>query len=279
MINAKQEIKNLLKKYNLSPKKYMGQNFLINKNALKKIIEASDLSCDDTVLEIGPGLGILTLELTKHAKKIIAIEKDKELAETLQKIIKEKKINNAEIIYGDIIEKLKNSELRINELTNYKIVANIPYYLTSHLIRLLLELKNKPQLIILMIQKEVAQRIVANPPKMTLLSVSVQYYAKPKIVSRIKKDSFWPRPKIDSAIIKIAPKKEMPSIDSDKFFKIIKAGFSAPRKQLINNLSKGLQIERSKAEQILKKSNINPKQRAESLKIKDWLKILNSINN
>jgi 16S rRNA (adenine1518-N6/adenine1519-N6)-dimethyltransferase len=268
-------LKEILKKYRIFPSKRLGQNFLIDKRILGKIIEIAELSKNDIVLEVGPGIGNLTKELAKRVKKVIAIEKDKRMVEILKK---EVNFPNVQIVYGDILKiDLKSYKLKAG---SYKIVANIPYYLTSRLIRKFLELENKPKLIVLMVQKEVAQRICAKPPKMNLLAVSVQFYAKPEIVSFVSKNSFWPRPKVDSAIIKIKPLIDAGRrlINADLFFKIVKAGFSQPRKQLINNLSKNLGIDKMKIREWLFKNNIKPKQRAENLTIKNWLKLTNSFN-
>lgn len=264
------EIKNLLKQYGIEPNKIMGQNFLIDKNVLKKIIETADIKSDDTILEIGPGLGTLTLELAKRAKQVIAIEKDKELCTVLAKILKEQKINNVEIINDDILK-------YETKITKYKIIANIPYYLTSPLIRKFLEAQNKPDEIILMIQKEVAERICAQPPKMSLLSVAVQFYSEPEIIFPVSKNSFYPIPKVDSAVIKITPHvgHRMSYIDTEKkFFKLVKMGFSAKRKMLKNNLSTLLKINNVN----LEKLGLNPNVRAENLTINDWIKLYTELN-
>lgn len=256
------DIKPILQKYNIHSKKYMGQNFLIDENVLNKIIGAANLSLKDTVLEIGPGLGILTIELAKRTKKVIAIEKDKTLCEILKKILKEQNINNVEIVNKDILKvfgEIPNS--------NYKIVANIPYYLTSPLIRKFLEAKDRPGTIILMVQKEVAQRITAKPPHMSILSIAVQFYAEPEIIDYVPKNSFFPMPKVDSAIIRIIPQsyvgRATSHINTEKFFTLVKTGFSSKRKMLKNNLPK---ID-------LEKIGLNPKVRAENLSIDDWMKI------
>jgi 16S rRNA (adenine1518-N6/adenine1519-N6)-dimethyltransferase len=153
-------------------------------------------------------------------------------------------------------------------------VANIPYYLTSHLIRKFLELERKPKLIVLMVQKEVAQRICAKPPKMNLLAVSVQFYAKPEIISFVSKNCFWPRPKVDSAITKISNIKKQKATNNEKlFFEIVRAGFSHPRKQLINNLSKKLGRKKEEIKKLLSQLGISPKKRAEELSIEDWMKL------
>jgi len=268
-------LKKLLKKYQICPSKKLGQNFLINKGVIKKTLETAGLSAKDTVLEIGPGLGVLTQELAKRAKMVVAIEKDQNLARILNNELKIKKIGNVKIIEGDILKILKTRTLIPN---SYKVVANIPYYLTSRLIRIFLETKNKPKEIILMVQKEVAQRICASPPDMNLLAVSVQFYAKPKIISFVSKKSFWPQPKVDSAILQMAPliNADRKPINADLFFKVVRAGFSQPRKQLINNLKGGLKIKREMAENWLLKNNIQPTQRAETLTVENWISLAKS---
>jgi 16S rRNA (adenine1518-N6/adenine1519-N6)-dimethyltransferase len=246
---------------NLKAKKHLGQNFLTDKNVLQKIIDSADIKSDDVVLEVGPGTGILTAELAKKAKKIIAVEKDKSIIEVLKENIKN--FGNIEIVEGDILK------FNIKE-KKYKIISNIPYYLTSPLIRKFLEEKNPPQEIILMIQKEVAKRICESPPNMSLLAVSVQFYANAKILFNVSKNSFWPVPKVDSAVIKIISHKISKNINPDLFFKIVKAGFSHPRKQLASNLSKELKIKKEEINKILLENNIQPTQRAETLYIEDW---------
>jgi 16S rRNA (adenine1518-N6/adenine1519-N6)-dimethyltransferase len=274
------ELKKLLKKYHLRPSRRLGQNFLVDEGVLKKIIETAELKKDDIVLEIGPGIGNLTAELAKRVKKVIAIEKDPKMVEILRETLKN--FGNVKIIYGDVL-KIENWKLIGNwklEIGNYyKVVANIPYYLTSPLIRkFVATVEVKPRLLVLMVQKEVAQRICAKPPDMNLLAVSVQFYAKPEIISYISKKSFWPQPKVDSAIIKIKPliNADRKLINADLFFKIVKAGFSQPRKQLVNNFSKKLEIDKIKVIDWLLKNKIQPIQRAETLSITDWLNLIKS---
>ena len=281
-------IKELLAKYGVKPNKILGQNFLIDKNILKKIVDTADLTPLDIVLEVGPGIGTLTQELAKNAGRVIAIEKDKVMVEAMRETLAG--LDNVKIIQGDAL-KIFNFQFSIfnqfpkSQFSNYKVVANIPYYLTSNLIRNLLENKNPPQEIILLIQKEVAQRICSKPPNMSLLAVSVQFYAEPKIISYVSKNCFLPAPKIDSAIIKITPRA--PSSHEfvrargsrELFFKIVKAGFSHPRKQLSGNLSKMLKIERKKVNDWLLKNKINPAQRAETLSVNDWENLANSKKN
>lgn len=261
------DVKKELKKYQIRPSKGLGQNFLIDKSALKRMVEAADLQLGDSVLEIGPGLGALTQELAKRAKKIIAIEKDPKMVGILKETLKDFK--NVEIIQGDILKfPIPSSKFQVS---SYKIVANLPYYITSPVIRKFLESKNHSKEMVLIIQKEVAQRICATPPKMNLLAVSVQFYAKAKIISFVSKKSFWPQPKVDSAIIKISRiRTNLPRINTNIFFKIARAGFSQPRKQILNNLSKGLKLNKDLAKSWLLENNIRSDQRAETLRIKDW---------
>ena len=261
------QVKNLLHKYNAYPSKGMGQNFLINKKTLQTIIKAANLHPQDTVLEVGPGIGILTQELAQQVKQITAIEKDRNMVEILKETMKD--YPNVEVLNQDILAFL-DSQNSFQKSGSYKVVANIPYYLTSPLIRKLLESPHQPQEIILMVQKEVAQRITAAPPNMNLLAVSVQYYATPKIIAYVSKECFWPKPKIDSAIIRITPIQQSKDISYEKFFRIVRAGFSQPRKQLGNNFSQKLKMNRGEVEAWLSKNNIDPKQRAETLTTQDW---------
>jgi len=260
------DIKNTLKEYEIRPSKRLGQNFLIREDVADKVLKAGEISSSDTILEIGPGLGSLTFKLAASAKKVIAIEKDKRMADILKKSINNP---NAEIIRGDILK------FDINDLglRGYKIISNLPYCISSPVIRKFLEEKKKPELMVLMLQKEVAQRIKAKPPFMNILAVSVQIYAQVEIKEYVSKKSFWPEPKVDSAIVKIIIKdnylKEIKDIDM--FFKIVKAGFSHPRKQILNNFSKVLKLEKKDTEEWLEKNNIDSKRRAQTLKIEEWL--------
>lgn len=267
------EIKKILKKHRIFPSKRLGQNFLIGKGVLKKIVEAAELSKNDFIFEIGPGMGNLTIELAKKVKKVLAIEKDKKMVQILEKILKEKGIENVDIVNADVLKFLNRKGLILNK--KYKVVANIPYYLTSRLLRKILEdVRVKPLLMVMMVQKEVAQRIVAQPPKMNLLAISVQFYARPEIISYVSKNSFWPKPKVDSAIIRLRPKKDKCKVDIDRFFEIVKAGFAHPRKQLVNNLSEGLAIEKEFVKKWLRENHFSPKQRAENLSLNDWKKLI-----
>jgi 16S rRNA (adenine1518-N6/adenine1519-N6)-dimethyltransferase len=269
---SKEDVKSLLESRNALPQKKLGQHFLVDKSVIAKFLEAAQVQSSDTVLEIGPGIGNLTRELAKNAKKVIAIEKDREMVEILKTNLKD--FGNTDIIQGDI-RHLDSKALNIKS-GGYKVVANIPYYLTAFLIRSFLESETPPKNMTLIIQKEVAQRICAKPPDMNLLAASVQFYAEPKIISYIKNSSFWPPPEIDSAIIKINIKQPATDIDKIIFFKIIKAGFLQPRKMLLNNLSNGLKMDKETVKSWLLLNNIQPTQRAETLSLDDWIRLTDS---
>ncbi|GAH99440.1 unnamed protein product [marine sediment metagenome] len=261
---SKKNIKALLKKQKIYPLKKLGQNFLIDKNVVKKVIKAAELHSKDIVLEIGPGIGALTQEIAKTAKKVIAVEKDPRMVEILKETLKDFK--NVELVNKDIL----NYSLLT---TNYKLIANLPFYITAPVIRKFLESKHPPKEMVLIVQKEVAQRICSKPPKMNILAVSVQFYAKPKIISYVSKKSFWPSPKVDSAIIKIVPQKKYKDVNIDLFFKIVKAGFAHPRKQLANNLTNGLKLNKQEVNDLLLKNDVQPTQRAETLTINNWIQL------
>ena len=275
-------IKSLLKKHQIYPSKRFGQNFLVDKTVFGKIIGAANLSPEDTVLEIGPGIGNLTQELAKKAKRVVAVEKDGKMVEVLKETLKDFK--NVEIIQGDIL-KLPTTNYSLP--TNYKVVANLPYYITSPVIRNFLELPEvRPREIVLMVQREVAERICSKPPKMNLLAVSVQFYGEPKIISSVSKNSFWPKPKVDSAILKIIVNRKQLTVNRDLFFKIVKAGFSQPRKQLVNNFARklalsppnGLKLDKDKIKSWLLKNKINYIRRAETLNIQNWVNLVKSFS-
>jgi len=253
-----------VKTQGIIPKKSLGQNFLIDQNIVRKFVRAAKIGKNDVILEIGPGLGALTREMALYAKKIVAVEKDENLSSLLKDALKKEGVKNVEIITGDILKKLPKTE------KEYKVVANAPYYLISFLLRKLLELENKPKEIVFFIQKEMAKRICAKPPEMNLLAVSVNFYAKPEIAAFVSRNCFRPKPKVDSAIIVITPFKRK---KNDLFFTLVKAGFSHPRKQIANNLSGGLKVEKEKIETILKKAGIRPETRAQELSVDDWIKV------
>ncbi|MFH0739610.1 MAG: 16S rRNA (adenine(1518)-N(6)/adenine(1519)-N(6))-dimethyltransferase RsmA [bacterium] len=266
-----QEIKNIFKKNNIAVLKKFGQNFLISETVLNKIIETANIKPTDTILEIGPGLGVLTFELAKRASKVIAIEKDRKMAEILGENLAEKNISNVEVINEDIFDsRLMIQDSRIKQ--SYKIVANLPYNIATAVIMKFLQSKNPPQQIVVMVQKEVAQRIAAEPPHMNKLAIFCGLYSTPKIIDIVPPSAFYPKPKVDSAILRLTPNGVRHMSDTC-LTPIIDLGFSHPRKTLLNNLYEGRPGTASKEEIILwlKENNIQPSQRPETLNIHNWL--------
>ena len=257
----------LLKRFGLRAEKRLGQNFLEDSSALEKIVRTAGIQEVDSVLEIGPGLGSLTRYLAVSAREVIAVELDEKLLTPLKAIIAP--YQNVRLVHGDI---LKLSPYELIHQPDYLVVANIPYYITSAVIRHLLGNEPKPRRLVLTIQKEVAERICAAPGDLSLLALSVQVYGKPEITAHIPATAFYPAPKVDSAIIRIDiyPSPLIPEPLLETFFKLIKAGFSQKRKTLRNSLSAGLHISPTEAESLLTIADIDPKRRAETLSIEDW---------
>jgi len=257
----------VLKRSGLRADKSFGQNFLQDASALEKIADAAEISGDDCVLEIGPGLGSLTRYLAVSAKEVTTVELDADLLPPLRAVLSP--YPNVRVVHGDIL-KLSISEL-INQ-PNYIVAANIPYNITSAILRHLLEGDIKPRRIVLTVQKEVAERICAKPGDLSLLALSVQVYGKPAIVATVPANSFHPAPKVDSAILRINI-YGVPLIPSElinSFFKYIKAGFAQKRKMLRNSLASGLHIPPVEAEALLTSAGIDPMRRAETLSIEEW---------
>jgi 16S rRNA (adenine1518-N6/adenine1519-N6)-dimethyltransferase len=275
----------------IKAKKSLGQNFLKDQKALERIVAAAELKENDNVLEIGPGKGALSRELMKAAGKLIMIEKDDDLAEDVARKFqisnhkyqinsKPQNLNfknRAAVISGDILEVNLPEVIEQNDFQNYKVVANIPYYITGKIIRLLFETKYQAKLVVLLVQKEVAERICAEPGHLSILAVSVQCFGVSEIIAQVPKESFDPQPKVDSAILKITPHEK--SFFKDKqeekaFFALVKAGFGAKRKTLVNNLFSSLSLDKNEVALILKKVGLQPTQRAQELSTSDWKKLL-----
>jgi 16S rRNA (adenine1518-N6/adenine1519-N6)-dimethyltransferase len=256
-----------LKRFHIRADKSLGQNFLQDVSALENIVLAAEIQEDDCVLEIGPGLGSLTRYLAVSAKEVTAIELDPDMLAPLRAVLTP--YQNVRVVHGDI---LKTAVSEIIHKEDYLVVANIPYYITSAVIRHLLESDPKPRRIVLTIQKEVAERICAKAGDLSLLALSVQVYGKPNIAGIIPADSFHPAPKVDSAILRIDIYREplIPDELLKTFFKLIKAGFSQKRKTLRNSLSSGLHISTTESEALLTSAGIDFMRRAETLSIDEW---------
>jgi 16S rRNA (adenine1518-N6/adenine1519-N6)-dimethyltransferase len=261
----------LLRQYDLHPSKGLGQNFLKDNHALQKIISTAELSRAETVLEIGPGLGSLTRYLALSARSVTAVELDRKLFPALEDVLAPYK--NVKLVQGDIL-KLNPADLM--ETPGYVVVANIPYYITSAVIRHLLEADQRPSRVVLTLQKEVAERICAPAGKMNLLALSVQVYGKPVMGVTIPAAAFYPPPKVDSAVlcIEIYEQPVIPLENLEQFFLLIKAGFSQKRKTLRNALSGGLQITPGAAEDLLAQAGIDPQRRAETLNLEEWSRLV-----
>lgn len=271
-MNLLQKTLELCQLYGIKPSRSKGQNFLIEEEVYDRIVDSANIKKEDTVLEVGPGLGFLTLKLGEKAKKVLAVELDTKIFQFLQVMLQTQKIENIKVFNNDILQAKGE---KFSKVGKYKIVSNLPYNITSVFLRKFLSLSNKPELIVLMLQKEVAQRIVAQAPDMSLLSASVQFYAQAEILFEVNRDKFYPAPEVDSAVIRIKTiANRLKNYEEEKkFFSILKIGFSAKRKMLKNNLSLGLKIDIKKIEDILQQVGLGPKVRAEELTIENWLDI------
>ncbi|MBI4317453.1 MAG: 16S rRNA (adenine(1518)-N(6)/adenine(1519)-N(6))-dimethyltransferase RsmA [Chloroflexi bacterium] len=259
-------VKALLRQLGLHPRKRLGQNFLVDREVLQKIVTAADLQPSDAVVEVGPGLGVLTEELARRVAVLVAVELDRGLAAALERMLDRYpsvKVVNADVLHFDPAQYLKGQP--------YKVVANLPYYVTSPVLRHFLEAALKPSLMVVMVQREVAQRIVAVPGEMSLLSVSVQFYGKPTLVTYVPAAAFYPRPKVESAVVRIdVYERPAVDVDSDKFFRVVQAGFSQPRKMLHNALAQRVWLPPGGAIEVLRAAGIDEKRRAQTLTLDEW---------
>lgn len=259
--------KQLLDDYGISPKKSLGQNFLHDPNILEKIITMSGIMPGDTVLEIGPGTGALTTRLAQHARHVVLVEVDERMRPILENQLAP--YNNVYMVFDDI---LKVDVLRLIGPKDFIVIANLPYYITSAILRHLLEQHRRPRRLVLTVQLEVAERLVAKPGAMSLLAVSVQFYGKAQIMARLNPAVFWPRPDVESAVVRIdtydTPPVNVP--DTAAFFRVVRAGFGQKRKQLKNALSGGLGIKTPAADELITAAGIDPSRRAETLSLDEW---------
>ena len=269
------QTKRLLRQFDLRARKGLGQHFLIDGEVLKRITSAAELTPADVVIEVGPGLGVLTRELARQTGWVIAIELDNKLAAALKQTLAS--FNNITIINDDVLriepgDLITEQKTRFPQATGYKVVANLPYYITSPVLRHFLEASAKPQVMIVMVQKEVANAIVAKPGEMSLLSVSVQFYGEPRIIGYVPAQCFYPAPKVDSAILRIDPYPQ-PTVavaDEGGFFDLVRAGFTAPRKQIVNSLAQGLGVSKGEVLSLLETASIVSQRRAETLTLDEW---------
>lgn len=267
----------------LAPLKSLGQNFLVNKNIIRKVINSANLNSDDVVLEIGPGRGALTFELAKYAGRVVAIEKDRGLARELNEVVKNQGLNNVEIIHRDALKIFKNTQLKLfkPELKfgrKIKVISNPPYEIAARLIIDFLIYESAgwqiPAKIVFVIQKEIAQRALARPGDMNILSAITQTFGVPEIIANVPRQCFSPQPRVDSAILAINTIKNTGITDAKKFVRLVKAGFSSKRKFLLNNLAKKLGLDKKELEETFEKIGLNKKIRAEELDAADWKKLL-----
>jgi 16S rRNA (adenine1518-N6/adenine1519-N6)-dimethyltransferase len=264
-----------LRRLNLRAKKGLGQHFLVNERVVQSMAFAAELSPSDTVVEVGPGLGVLTRELAKEAGRVIAVEIDPEMVAALKDIVAP--LPNVTIVNADILK--RTPESLVDNVLDYKVVGALPYNIASAVLRHFLEADTKPKLMVVAMQKEVAQTVAASPGEMGLLSVGVQFYGRPKIVDYVSARSFYPPPKVESAILRIDVYESPPVdvIDEHSFFNVVRGGFAAPRKQLHNSLAQGLRLEPADAAAILKQAGIDQQRRAETLSLEEWAAVYRAV--
>ncbi|MBE9513250.1 MAG: 16S rRNA (adenine(1518)-N(6)/adenine(1519)-N(6))-dimethyltransferase RsmA [Chloroflexi bacterium] len=272
------QTKRLLRRFDLRARKGLGQHFLIDEEVLKLVASSAELIPSDIVIEVGSGLGVLTRELARQAGRLFAVELDSKLAAILKKNLAS--FSNVTVINEDILKIDPEAVLHEEQMTfptpvsspfSYKIVANLPYYITSPVLRHFLEASLKPRLMVVMVQKEVAEAIVAGSGQMSVLSVSVQFYGQPEIISYVPARCFYPAPEVDSAILRVMVySKPAVDVSEEDFFRLVRAGFTASRKQLCNSLSQGLKLPKAEVLSILEQAGIVPKRRAETLTLEEW---------
>lgn len=267
-LTSAEKIKALARQYKIHPSTLLGQHFLVDEQVLCSMVKTADIRPEDVVLEIGPGFGALTRELLSRAKKVVAVEKDKTLALYLKKQFKGH--DNFMLETGDILKFTPPAG-------SYRIIANIPYQITGKIIRKFVgEEIHKPTDMLIMVQKEVGTRVCAQPGKMNLMAIWVQLYGQPTVVRPVSRQSFWPVPKVDSALLSISGIKPAPLYkigDLLGFWRVLKIGFSAPRKQLHNNLAAGLHLEPEAVKQCLSRLGLGEKVRAQELGLKEWIRL------
>jgi 16S rRNA (adenine1518-N6/adenine1519-N6)-dimethyltransferase len=264
------ELRNLLYAHDMRPNKSFGQNFLVDRSVLANIVEAAEISASDEILELGAGTGVLTRELAKQARRVVAVELERNMLALLAKMTSN--YVNVELLARNL---LFVDPADVFGTAPYKLVANLPYYITAPTFRHFLESANPPRLLVVMVQQEVAQRIVAEPGDLSLLAVSIQFYGRPQIIARVPANAFYPAPKVDSAILRVELHAEAPLTagERDSFFCVVQAGFSERRKQLHNALTRGLHRKNEDIRAWLQAADIDTSRRAETLSIEEWLRV------
>lgn len=261
-----EDVRTALRLAGIKPKKSLGQHFLVDKPSLEAIMNAAAVTSADTVLEIGPGLGVMTRPLAEQAGALVAVETDRVLAEILRRGAPA----NLQVVEQDFL----NFDLT-SLPPRYKAIANIPYYLTSKIFRLLIESPNPPQLMSVLIQKEVAERITARPGQLSILALSIQYYGHAEIVRVVERHKFWPAPAVDSAVLRFTFGGPAFPADPTRLFRLIRAGFGEKRKQLKNSLAGGLNLSPDLAIKLIADAKLLPTARAQELDLKQWHRLYN----
>lgn len=259
-------LKYLCKRHGLVPSSKYGQNFLINQEAAEAMVSAGGVSRRDTVVEVGPGFGALTFALADKAKKVVAFEIEKKIKPYWDEKMEE--LKNVEIIWGNALSEIDSPNF-IKSVKSYKVVANLPYQITSNLIRKFLESPHPPAAMTLMVQKEVGERICATAGDMSVLALSVQYYAQPNIAAAVKRNNFWPEPAVDSVILCLKLKKDADKAGAERFFQAVKAGFSQKRKFLIKNLAG--YYDKNAVKTALAELGLSETARAQELSLEQWM--------
>lgn len=269
-LTSVRELRNLLYAHNMRPNKAFGQNFLIDRSVLMKIVAAAEIDPNDEILEVGAGTGVLTRELAQKARRVVAVELERDMLALLAKTTSHSP--NVELIARNL---LFLNPVEIFGQAPYKLVANLPYYITAPTFRHFLESANPPRALVVMVQQEVAERIVAKPGDLSVLAISVQFYGQPRIVARVPASSFYPAPKVDSAILRVDVHADAPltAVERESFFRLVQAGFSERRKQLHNSLTHGLHYKNEIIRAWLSEAGIEASRRAETLSIAEWLQL------
>jgi len=264
----------------LSARKSLGQHFLTDRRILRRIVSAAKLTPDDTVVEVGAGLGVLTAQLLRHAGSVVAVEVDEGLCRHLRQRFEG--VSNLSLVCGDVLSLGPGEILRsAGAAPPYVVVGNLPYNIAAAVLRLFLEAPERPQRMIVMLQKEVAESIVARPGRMSLLALSVQFYAVPRLLFKVSPSSFRPPPKVESAVLRIDVREApaVPTDDVESFFRLLRAGFSAPRKQLRNVLSHALGLDAQSAGNVLRRAGIDPSLRAQALGLEQWAALYQTLKS